>query len=408
MKMPIDFTKKKLLGCMNLAEFGSGERQELDVIGWENRPRTFPGIPVTDTNWRIRMRACCVRAGELNCWIGRQFDEIARWTPVVSPELVGLLGTLHDESACLLEQIPAGEVGVCPIGQIKARAGQHLIENTDVVTGTGGRINIGRNAAGAIEKIEHSDHTVGEMGRHSSNYPESRNGGGRNQREDGQVLRNAARFAAKRFAILECECLRRRANDMPVAGFVDALQKVAQHAVVKFRTPTLQWSRARRSLDVASTLSASELCESKIQKLARAGDASYFAIPPEAIHAAREFDRGTRVCPPNKDLSVTFKAPRVGQLRSSPSVGVIFERLHTFVDPIQNSQRLLARCGFNDRKIIKHMGTCVWNFNVFHAHGEGVEFKHFGRTCLTNRPSKVRYALQGLKPSLPCLILCRG
>jgi hypothetical protein len=161
MKIPIDFTKKQLLGCMNWAEFGNGERQGLDVVGWENRPRTFPGIPIKDTNWRIRMTACSVRAGELNGWIGRQFDEIARWTPVVSPELVGLLGTLHDESACLLEQIPAGEVGVCPIGQIKARAGQHLIENTDVVSGIGGRINIGRNAGWAMEQSEHSDHTVG-------------------------------------------------------------------------------------------------------------------------------------------------------------------------------------------------------------------------------------------------------
>jgi hypothetical protein len=331
MKMLIDLTKQ-LLGPTSWIQFGNGERQDLVVVDRENRLQIFPGIQVTDAMRRIRMPTRCVRAGELNGRMGRQPDGMAHRSPVALPELTSLPGTPNDESAALLEQIQAGEVQVSAIEQIKTRVGQHLIENMDVVAGTDGRINIGRNA-GAIEKSTQFERNVAEMGRRSSKHRQTRIGGGGIQRIEGRVHGHAERFAAIRFANLGYESLRKPAKDKPVARFIGVRQKVARPAGPKFRITKLQRLRVQRSFDVAHTLASAELCEGRTQKLAPAGEATRFAIVPAPIRAAREFRRGKKIRPPDKDRSATVHAPLAGQLRSSCSADVILKRFRSFANP---------------------------------------------------------------------------
>jgi hypothetical protein len=297
MKMPVDFRKKQRLGPTNLMEFGNGGRQDLDVVGRESRLRIFPGIPGTDATWRIRMRARCVGAGALNVRTGRQLDGMAHWAPVISLELGGLLGTPNDQGARVFERIPEGEVRVSAVERLNTRVGQDLIENTDVVSGTDGRINIDRNAAGAVEKARDLVIPIAEMGRRSSKHREPRITGGECQRIGWRVRRLSERFAAVGLANLGRERLRRPAKDMPAASLISMRQEGSRHAVPQFRITNLQVSRARQGVDVAQTRVSAELWEGRAERLVLAEEGRHFAIATVAAGAGEQLRRRKKICP---------------------------------------------------------------------------------------------------------------
>jgi hypothetical protein len=265
--------------------------------------------------------------------IGRTADRMANWSAVALPGMAGLHTACTDERAAFIGQIHAGEGRVSAIEQIKSRGGQQLIKKMGVVTDADDRINIDRNALGAIEKITHCDRTDAGMRLRSSKRRQTQIGARAIQRADGLVLRHAERLAATRFADMGCESLRKSSKDMRVGRSVDVCREVARRAGLNLCVGKIQRLRVRRRFAFAHTLPSAELCEGRTQNFAQVGDAPHFAIGPLALHATREFGLGRKICPPTTNPAATFHAPAVEQLKNSPSADAILSRLRSPTNP---------------------------------------------------------------------------
>ncbi len=364
MEMLIHLTER-LFAPSRWMAFGDGERRDLVVVDRKNRRRGFPCIQVMDATRRIRMLGRCARDSELNSRIGWTADRMANRSAVALPGLVGLHNVRTDERAVFFGQIHAGEGRVSAIEQIKNRLGQHLIKKMGVVTGVGGRINIGRRPLEPTEKGKCCDRSNSGIGLRSSDH-QIRTGDDAIQPVDGLVLLHGERLAATRFADLGCESLRKCSKDMPVARFVRVRQEVARRVGLNLRIGKLQRLRTRRRFDVPRVLASAELCEGRTENFAPLGDAPHFAIGPVAIQAAREFGLGRKICPPNKNPAATFHALAAKQLKSCSSV-VITLRLRSRANP--NTAFSAIHGAFHMHR--NQPGSIVRNFTVLKRKTKG-------------------------------------
>jgi hypothetical protein len=332
MEMLIHLTEQ-LFAPRRWIAFGDGERRDLVVVDQENRRRGFPCIHVMDATRRIRMLGRCARDSELNGRIAWTADRMANRWAVALPRVAGLHNARTDERAVFFGQVHAGEGHVSSaIEQIKSRVGQRLIKKMGVVTGVGGRINIGRNALEPTKKRKCCDRNNAGTGLPSSNHHQIRTGADAIQRADGLSLFRAERLAATRFADIICEPPR-SAKDMTVARFVGVRQEVARRAGLNLRVGKLQRLRVRRHFAFAHTLPSAELCERRTQNFAQLGDAPHFAIGPLAIHAPENSIVGRTFVHQTKILRPLFHALAAEQLKNSSSADALLSRLRSPANP---------------------------------------------------------------------------
>jgi len=203
-----------------------------------------------------------------------------------------------------------------------------------VVTGVGGRINIGRRPLEPTEK--------GKVLHDRSNYwdrtalkrsPDTK------PVDDAIQARGRAGPAPRRAA---CgDTIRGPGLRVPAPVFQRyasrALCSSASGSCTTCRPELAYWKASaicerERRFEVPRVLASAELCEGRTENFAPLGDAPHFAIGPSSDPSRQRIRSWEEICPPNKNPAATFHALAAKQLKSCSSV-VITLRLRSRANP---------------------------------------------------------------------------
>ena len=115
-------------------ELGDGQRRHGEVVGQEDQRLAGFGIAIADAAQRVGIIVLGVQAGQHHGLVEAQAGGFVHGPGVTAGAAEVLLGAGDEESAALVEAMPAGEVEIAAIHDVE-RAGfpDQLVEDVDVM-----------------------------------------------------------------------------------------------------------------------------------------------------------------------------------------------------------------------------------------------------------------------------------
>lgn len=260
-------------------ELGDGQRRHGEVIGQEDqRPARFR-IAIADAAQRDGIIVLGVQPGEHDGLVETQAGGFVHGAGVTACGAEVLLGAGDEESAALMDAMPAGEVEVATIHDVK-RAGfpDELVEDIDVMNTARGDNDDGGKVALEREQGVELDGGLVLSKRGPRKERETEVNGGGVQRIGSGLQFKAERLIGVKRGGLPDEDVGEIGKDAPVAIFVGIGQSaagggLADAGVVEFRAEGCQ-----AGFDVAQTFAPGQLGKRQHEELFISGEFADAAV----------------------------------------------------------------------------------------------------------------------------------
>jgi len=249
-------------------QLGDGQRRHGEVVGQEDQGFASDRIAVADASQRVGIIALGLQAGQHDGLVETQAGGFIHGPGVTAGAAEVLLGTGDEESAALMNPMPAGEVEIAAIHDVK-RTGfpDELVEDIDVMdtasrdNDDGGKIALegqqGVKFDGGLVLAESSPRKQREA---------EVNGGGV-QRIGGGLKFKAERFVGVERGGLLDEDVGEVGKDAPVPLFIGHRQRVAGGGLADASVIELRAERRQAGFDVAQTFAPRQLGEGQHEEL---------------------------------------------------------------------------------------------------------------------------------------------
>ena len=269
------------------SEFGAGQRRHGKVVGQEDQRLARFGIAIAAAPPRVGIIVLGLQAGQPHGLVEAPAGGFIHRAGVTAGAAEVLPGAGDEESAALVEALPAGEVEVAAIPDIE-RAGcpDELVEAVDVRPTARGDNDAGGKVA--LER-EPGVAFAGGLGPAKRGPRKERaaavNGGG------VQRLGRRLEFKAERFIGIKCGRLRDEAmgevgKETPVPRFIGHRQRVAGGGLANAGVIELRAEGRQTGFDVTQTFAPSQLGERQHEELFVGGqlaDAEVAAVTGDAL-----------------------------------------------------------------------------------------------------------------------------
>ena len=245
-----------------------GQSRHGEVVGQEDEGFTGEGIAITDATQRVGIIVLGLQAGHHDGLIEAQSGGFIHGSGVTAGATEILLGAGDEESAALMDAMPAGKVEIAAIHDVE-RAGfpNELVEDIDIMhTARGDNEDGGKVALEGQQGVEF-DGGLALPKRGPRKEGEAQvNGGG------VQGIGRRLEFKAKGFIGVERgglldEHLGEVREDAPVPLFVGCRQRVAGGGVADAGVIELGAEGRQTGFDVAQTFAPSQLGEGQHEEL---------------------------------------------------------------------------------------------------------------------------------------------
>ena len=249
-------------------ELGDGQRRDGEVVGQEDQHVAGFGIAITDATQRVGIIVLGLKAGHHDGLVEAQSGGFVYGPGVTAGAAEVLLGPGDEESATLVEAIPAGEVQVAAIHDVE-RAGfpDELVEDVDIMnTACGDNDDGGKVALERQPGVEFDGGFVFPK-RGPRKEREAQVNGGGVQRIGGDLEFKAKGFIGAERGGLPDEDLGEVGKDAPVALFVGHRQRVAGGGLPDADVIELGAEGRQTGFDVAQTFAPGQLGEGQHEEL---------------------------------------------------------------------------------------------------------------------------------------------
>ncbi len=260
-------------------ELGDGQCRDGEVVGQKDQPLAGLGIAITDATQRVGIIVLGLQAGHHDGLVEAQAGGFVHGPGVTAGAAEVLPGTGDEESAALMNPMPAGEVEIAAIQDVK-RAGfpDELVEDVDVMHTASGDNDDGGEVALEREQGVEFDGSLVPPKRGPRKERETEVNGGGVQRIGGGLEFKAERFIGVKRGGLPDEDLGEIGKDAPVAIFIGIGQSaagggLADAGVVEFRAEGRQ-----AGFDVAQTFAPSQLGKRQHEELFISGEFADAAV----------------------------------------------------------------------------------------------------------------------------------
>ncbi len=249
-------------------ELGDGQRWDGKVVGQKDQHLAGFGIAITDASQRGGIIVPGIQAGHHDSLVEAQAGGFVHRAGVTACAAKVLFGAGDKESAALVDAIPAGEVEVAAIHDVK-RTGfpDELVEDVDIMKTASGDNDDGRKVAlEGQQGVEFDRGLVPAESRPRKKREAEVNGGGVQRIGGGLEFKAERLIGVKRGGLLD-EYLGEVGKDAPVPPFVGHRQRVAggrlaDAGVIEF------WAEGRQTgFDVAQTFAPRQLGKRQHEEL---------------------------------------------------------------------------------------------------------------------------------------------
>ena len=260
-------------------ELGDGQRRHGEVVGQEDQRLARFWIAIADAAHRDGIIVLGVKPGEHHGLVEAQADGFVHGAGVTACVAEVLFGAGDEESAALMNAMPAGEVEVAAIHDVE-RSGipDQLVEDVDVMYTASGDNDDGGKVALEREQGVEFDGGLVPPERGLRKQRETKVNGGGVQRIGGGLEFKPERLIGVKRGGLPDEHLGEIGKDTPVAIFVGIGQRaagggLADAGVVKFGA-----ERRQAGFDVAQTFAPSQLGKRQHEELFISGEFADAAV----------------------------------------------------------------------------------------------------------------------------------
>ena len=277
-------------------EFGDGQRRHGEVVGQKDQRLARFWIAIADAAHGVGIIVLGVQAGEHHGLVETQADGFVHGAGVTAGAAEVLFGAGDEESAALVEPMPAGEVQIAAIHDVK-RAGfpDQLVEDVDIMhTASGDNDDGGIVALKRQQGVKFDGGLVPAESSPRKEREAEVNGGGV-QRVSRRLEFKTERLIGVKRGSLPDEHLGEIGKDTPVAIFVGIGQRaagggLADASVVEFRAEGRQ-----AGFDVAQTFAPRQLGKRQHEKLFVGGEFADAAVAVVTGDTLVEFIFGEEV-----------------------------------------------------------------------------------------------------------------
>jgi len=260
-------------------EFGDGQRRHGEVVGQKDQRLARFWIAIADAAHRDGIIVLGVKPGQHHGLVETQAGGFVHRAGVTACAAEVLFGSSDEESATLVDAMPAGEVEVAAIHDVE-RAGfpDEMVEDVDVMNTASGDNDDGGKVALEREQGVEFDGGLVLSKRGPRKQRETEVNGGGVQRIGGGLEFKTERLIGVKRGGLPDEDLGEIGKDAPVAIFIGIGQSaagggLADAGVVEFRAEGRQ-----AGFDVAQTFAPSQLGKRQHEELFISGEFADAAV----------------------------------------------------------------------------------------------------------------------------------
>ncbi len=249
-------------------ELGDGQCRDGEVVGQKDQPLAGLGIAITDATQRVGIIVLGLQAGHHDGLVEAQAGGFVHGPGVTAGAAEVLPGTGDEESAALMNPMPAGEVEIAAIHDVK-RAGfpDELVEDVDVMHTASGDNDDGGEVALEREQGVEFDGGLVTTERGPRKERKAQVNGGGVQRIGGGLEFKAERFIGIERGGLPDEDLGEIGKDAPVPLFVGHRQCVAGGGLADAGVIEFGAEGRQTGFDVAQAFPPRQLCKRQHEEL---------------------------------------------------------------------------------------------------------------------------------------------
>jgi len=260
-------------------ELGDGQGRHGEVVGQKDQRLARLGIAITDAAHGDGIIVLGVQPGEDHGLVETQAGGFVHGAGVTAGAAEVLFGAGDEESAVLVDAMPAGEVEVAAIHDVE-RAGvpDELVEDVDVMHTAGGDNDDGGKVALEREQSVEFDGGLVLAKRGPRKQRETEvNGGGIQRIGGGLEFKTERIFGVKRGGLPD-EDLGEIGKDAPVTIFVGIGQSAASGGLTDASVVEFRAKGRQAGFDVAQTFAPSQLGKCQHEELFVSGEFADAAV----------------------------------------------------------------------------------------------------------------------------------
>src|ERR1017187_7708892 len=249
-------------------ELGNGQSWHGEVVGQEDEGFAGAGIAIADAAERVRVIALGEQTGHHHGLVKTQAGGFVHGTGVTAGATKVLSGTGDEESAALVQPMPAGEVEIAAIHDVK-RTGlpDQLVEEVDVMhTASGDNDDGGKVALEGQQRVQFDGGLVPAESSPRKEREAQVNGGGV-QRISRRLEFKVERFIGVKRGRLLDEDVGEVGKDTPVPLFIGHRQRVAGGGLPDAGMIELRAEGRQTGFDVAQTFAPRQLGKRQHEEL---------------------------------------------------------------------------------------------------------------------------------------------
>ena len=249
-------------------QLSDGQRWHGEVVGQKDQGLARGGIAIADAAERVGIIVLGLQAGQHDRLVETQAGGFIHGPGITAGATEVLFGPGDEESAALMEPMPAGEVKIAAIHDVK-RTGfpDELVEDVDIMHTAGGdNDDGGKIALEGQQGVEFDGGLVPAESRPGKEREAEVNGGGV-QRIGGGLEFKAERFIGIKRGRLLDEDVGEVSEDAPVALFIGHRQRVAGGGLANARMIEFRAEGREAGFDVAQTFAPRQLGERQHEEL---------------------------------------------------------------------------------------------------------------------------------------------
>ena len=277
-------------------ELGDGQSWHGEVVGQEDQHLAGFGIAITDAPQRVGIIVLGLRAGHHDGLVEAQAGGFIHGPGVTADIAEVLLGAGDEESAALMNPMPAGEVEIAAIHDVKRTSfPDQLVEDVHIMdTASGDNDDGGKVALEGQQGVEFDGGFVLPKRSPRKEREAEVNGGGVQRIGGGLEFKAKGFIGVERGGLLD-EDLGEIGKDAPVPLFVGHRQGVAGGGLADAGVIELRAEGRQTSFDVAQTFAPSQLGERQHEELFVSGQLADAEIAVVAGDTFVEFVFGQEV-----------------------------------------------------------------------------------------------------------------